>query len=102
MGEILRYLILKEQIKRFTRRLVERQFSQISVMILDTDRKRLAKRRQVTGYRSVFHEIVDFFKLDMPFNLPKNYLERQKLLEVTRTAKIAPRAKSRRTQSGQA
>lgn len=71
-------------------------------MILDTDRKRLAKRRQVTGYRLVFHEIVDFFKLDMPFNLPKNYLERQKLLEVTRTAKIAPRAKSCRTQSGQA
>ena len=35
-------------------------------MILDTDRKRLAKRRRVTGYRLVFHEIVDFFKLDMP------------------------------------
>lgn len=67
MGEIYRYLILKEQIKRFTRRLVERQFSQISVMILDTDRKRLAKRRQVTGYRLVLREIVDFFKLDIPF-----------------------------------
>ena len=36
-------------------------------MILDTDRKRLAKRRQVTGYRLVLHEIVDFFKLDIPF-----------------------------------
>lgn len=67
MAEIYRYLILKEQIKRFTRRLVERQFSQISVMILDTDRKRLAKRRQVTGYRLVLREIVDFFKLDIPF-----------------------------------
>lgn len=67
MGEIYRYLILKEQIKRFTRRLVERQFSQISVMILDIYRKRLAKRRQVTGYRLVLHEIVDFFKLDIPF-----------------------------------
>ena len=75
-------------------------------MILDTDRKRLAKRRQVTGYRLVFHEIVDFFKLiGYAFesnNLPKNYLERQKLLEVTRTAKIAPSAKSFRAQSGQA
>lgn len=59
-------------------------------MILDTDRKRLAKRRQVTGYRLVFHEIVDFFKLiGYAFesnNLPKNYLERQKLLQVLKVS----------------
>ena len=43
----------------------ERHFSQLSVLILETDRNELSKRCQVTGYVLAFNGIVDFFMIDM-------------------------------------
>ena len=100
-----------------------RHFSLLSVIVLDKDRNRPAKRCQVAGYVfkrliniheirkiEVFYEIVDFCVLDIcskPISvLLKNCPERQNLLEVARTAKSCSKRQkllnSSRAQSGQA
>ena len=69
MGNIKGYLSLTGQNARSVWRLAERHFSQLSVTILDKDRKLCV---------SFFYEIVDFFMLDKcskPIFCPKDALK---------------------------